>query len=74
MSAPPSVATETSRPARRGRLRDFWHRVSEGRALDDLWSQFAADARHSYGFYEKDTHIDRVLGMLEDLEARETMN
>ena len=60
MSAPPTIATESPRPARRGRLRDFWHRVSEGRALDDLWSQFAADARHSYGFYEKDVDWETV--------------
>jgi sigma-B regulation protein RsbU (phosphoserine phosphatase) len=60
MSAPPSVATEAPQPPRRGRLRDFWHRVSEGRALDDLWSQFAADARHSYGFYEKDVDWEAV--------------
>ncbi len=31
------------------RLRQFWQRVSEGRQIDDLWSQFAADARSSYG-------------------------
>jgi serine phosphatase RsbU (regulator of sigma subunit) len=36
------------------RLRNFWQRVSEGRQIDDLWSQFAADARASYGFYMKE--------------------
>jgi len=60
MSAPPTVATETPPSQRRGKLRDFWHRVSEGRAIDDLWSQFAADARHSYGFYEKDVDWEAV--------------
>jgi phosphoserine phosphatase RsbU/P len=60
MSAPPTIATETPRPPRRSRLRDFWLRVSEGRAIDDLWSQFAADARHSYGFYEKDVDWEAV--------------
>lgn len=29
----------------------FWQRVSEGVALDQLWSQFHADARASYQFY-----------------------
>jgi phosphoserine phosphatase RsbU/P len=59
MSAPPTVATEAS-SRKRGRLGDFWHRVSEGRAIDDLWSQFTADARHSYGFYEKDIDWEAV--------------
>jgi phosphoserine phosphatase RsbU/P len=38
----------------------FWQRVSEGRNIDDLWSQFAADARSSYGFYGKDVDWDEV--------------
>src|SRR5262249_28892624 len=42
------------------RLRHFWHRLSEGRELDDLWSQFAADARASYGFYGRDVDWEEV--------------
>ena len=42
------------------RLGIFWQRVSEGRRIDDLWSQFAADARSSYGFYGKDVDWDKV--------------
>ncbi|HVH70948.1 MAG TPA: hypothetical protein VNB49_07555 [Candidatus Dormibacteraeota bacterium] len=42
------------------RVREFWQRVSEGRQLDDLWSQFAADARASYGFYGKDVDWDEI--------------
>ncbi|HKE08929.1 MAG TPA: PP2C family protein-serine/threonine phosphatase [Candidatus Acidoferrum sp.] len=38
----------------------FWQRVSEGRRIDDLWSQFAADARSSYGFYGKDLDWDEI--------------
>jgi sigma-B regulation protein RsbU (phosphoserine phosphatase) len=62
MSAPnPSVVTQAQRPyGRFGRLRDFWYRVSEGRKIDDLWSQFAADARASYGFYGKDVDWEAV--------------
>jgi phosphoserine phosphatase RsbU/P len=41
-------------------LRGFWHRVSEGRAIDDLWGQFTADARASYGFYEKDVDWEEL--------------
>src|SRR5437016_13906415 len=33
------------------RLRNCWQRVSEGRQIDDLWSQFAADAHSSYDYY-----------------------
>src|SRR5207249_11918103 len=42
------------------RLRHFWQRVSEGRQLDDLWSQFAADARSSYGFYDRDVDWEEI--------------
>jgi serine phosphatase RsbU (regulator of sigma subunit) len=48
----------TAAPRKEGfvtRLRNFWQRISEGRQLDELWSQFAADARASYGFYIKET-------------------
>ena len=41
-------------------MRQFWQRVSEGRELDDLWSQFAADARASYGFYGKDVDWEEI--------------
>jgi sigma-B regulation protein RsbU (phosphoserine phosphatase) len=37
-----------------GKLSGFWQRISEGRRLDELWSQFTADTRASYGFYMKD--------------------
>ena len=47
-------------PRPESRLGSFWNRVSEGRDLDDLWSQFAADARSSYGFYGKDVDWDEV--------------
>lgn len=31
--------------------RQFWHRVSEGLAVNQLWSQFEKDARSSYRLY-----------------------
>ena len=60
-----STPAQTTPPlnARRGafqRVEGFWQRVSEGRAVDDLWSQFAADARSSYGFYGKDVDWDEI--------------
>ena len=42
------------------RMHDFWQRVSEGREIDVLWSQFAADARSSYGFYGKDVDWEEI--------------
>lgn len=38
-------------PRAQGRARHFWHRVSEGLELNQLWSQFAKDARSSYRLY-----------------------
>jgi sigma-B regulation protein RsbU (phosphoserine phosphatase) len=63
MSAPP---IPSSAPAidRRERLsthvRNFWQRMSEGRQIDDLWTQFAADARASYGFYGSDVDWEEI--------------
>jgi sigma-B regulation protein RsbU (phosphoserine phosphatase) len=51
---------QNPRPASPSRLGSFWQRVSEGRDLDVLWSQFAADARSSYGFYGKDVDWEQV--------------
>jgi sigma-B regulation protein RsbU (phosphoserine phosphatase) len=59
-SAPPASEQFASRPANSGRAPRFWQRVSEGRAIDDLWSQFAADTRSSYSFYGKDVDWDRI--------------
>jgi len=40
--------------------------VSEGRQIDDLWSQFTADARASYSFYMKEVD-EEELGRLRGL-------
>jgi phosphoserine phosphatase RsbU/P len=67
MSTPPaaSSATSSAPPVRRRErfsthVRNFWQRVSEGRQIEDLWSQFAADARASYGFYGSDVDWDEI--------------
>jgi serine phosphatase RsbU (regulator of sigma subunit) len=39
----------------------FWQRISEGRQLDELWSQFSADARASYGFYMKEADAQEMV-------------
>jgi hypothetical protein len=44
----------------KGRVKDFWQRVSEGREIDELWKQFAADARAGYGFYRSDVDWEKI--------------
>jgi phosphoserine phosphatase RsbU/P len=62
MSVPPipGVSSPPPRLHWMERVRQFWQRVSEGRQIDDLWSQFAADARSSYGFYDRDVDWDEI--------------
>ena len=62
MSAPPipGVSPPPPRLHAMDRVRNFWQRVSEGRQIDDLWSQFAADARSSYGFYGRDIDWEEI--------------
>jgi sigma-B regulation protein RsbU (phosphoserine phosphatase) len=43
------------------RLSGFWQRISEGRRVDELWSQFTADARASYGFYMTDAAAEDMV-------------
>ncbi len=38
-------------PHSKNSARQFWHRVTEGLALNQLWSQFEKDARSSYRLY-----------------------
>jgi phosphoserine phosphatase RsbU/P len=59
-SAPSTPNVPPPRPRASGRIGGFWQRVSEGRDIEVLWSQFAADARSSYGFYGKDVDWDQV--------------
>src|SRR5713226_902576 len=62
MSTPPTPGVSSAPPRLHGmdRVRNFWQRVSEGRQIDDLWSQFAADARSSYGFYGRDVDWEEI--------------
>jgi hypothetical protein len=51
MSTSPAATSVRPRERFSAHVRNFWQRVSEGRQIEDLWTQFAADARASYGFY-----------------------
>jgi sigma-B regulation protein RsbU (phosphoserine phosphatase) len=44
----------------KGRVTKFTQRVSEGRKLDDLWNQFAADASAGYRFYGRDVGWEEI--------------
>lgn len=45
-----------------GRVRGFWARVTEGAELQELWSQFLADAKTSYGLYSRDVNWEQISG------------
>jgi sigma-B regulation protein RsbU (phosphoserine phosphatase) len=55
---PPSGAADRIRG---GKLSGFWQRISEGRRIDELWSQFTADTRASYGFYMTDAAAEDMV-------------
>jgi|SRR5579859_5288657 len=57
-STPPPP--QSARGFRRVPGNGIWTRISEGRALGDLWSQFSADAQASYGFYGKDLDWEKI--------------
>lgn len=64
VSAPPEApGHQTQARPRFAKTRGFWYRLSEGSRIDDLWSQFTADARSSYGFYGKDVDWDQINSM-----------
>lgn len=48
--APPPPSGER----KRGQVRNYWTRVTEGLAIDQLWGQMKADARSTYSFYARD--------------------
>ncbi len=62
MSAPPTPGVSSAPPPLSAvdRVRHFWQRISEGRQIDELWSQFTADARASYGFYMKEADSEEL--------------
>jgi phosphoserine phosphatase RsbU/P len=59
-AAPPPTEPPVQQRKRFARTRGFWQRVSEGRRINDLWSQFTADTRASYSFYGKDLDWEQI--------------
>jgi sigma-B regulation protein RsbU (phosphoserine phosphatase) len=62
MSTPTTPGVSASRRGENilERIGHFWRRISEGRQIDELWSQFNADARASYGFYMKEADAEEL--------------
>ena len=54
--APQPDYARQSRPSNEG----LWQRISGGSEIDELWSQFSADAQASYGFYGKDLDWEQL--------------
>jgi sigma-B regulation protein RsbU (phosphoserine phosphatase) len=57
-----ATPTATARPRRKlgQRLREFWHQVTEGAELSQLWGQFKSEARSSYGLYSREVDWDQI--------------
>jgi serine phosphatase RsbU (regulator of sigma subunit) len=51
------------RPSLRVRAQQFWRRVTDGLELNQLWSQFQADARASYRLYSQGIDSSRKEGV-----------
>ncbi len=41
-------------------VRSFWQRLTEGLEIQQLWGQFVAEAKASYGLYSKDVDWDEI--------------
>jgi serine phosphatase RsbU (regulator of sigma subunit) len=53
-ASPPAQPATAQRIPLRVKLQQFWHRVTEGLEVSQLWSQFETDARTSYRLYSRD--------------------
>jgi sigma-B regulation protein RsbU (phosphoserine phosphatase) len=55
MATSPPPGQPSTQPLPLGvRLQHFWHRVTEGLQVSQLWSQFESEARASYRLYSRD--------------------
>lgn len=53
----------TAKQAFGAKVNHFWRRVSDGLELNQLWSQFQADARSSYHLYSREVVMTRPEGV-----------
>ena len=56
----PQVAAAKGAGRAAGRVRTFWQRVTEGIEVSQLWAQFRAEARTSYGLYSREVDWEAV--------------
>ena len=64
MATSPTTGQRSVQPNTFGmRLRRFWQRVTEGREVSQLWSQFEAEARASYRLYSRDVEAKTPEGL-----------
>jgi sigma-B regulation protein RsbU (phosphoserine phosphatase) len=60
-NAAPKGAAPSQRDAAAGTLiRRFWQRISDGLEIQELWKQFEAETRASYGLYSAEVDWDAV--------------
>ena len=59
MSSTPTPLQTAPRKRWQG-VRDFWARVTEGLALQQLWGQFKSEAHATYGLYSRDVDWDEI--------------
>jgi len=55
-----ATAPSPAKAARPHRLRNFWARITEGFAMEQLWGQFKSEARATYGLYSKDVDWEAI--------------
>jgi len=60
---PPAGRQRAHRDNLSNRWERFWHRVTEGLELNQLWGQFRSEAKASYRLYSRDVDFDRAKGV-----------
>ncbi|HEY6764642.1 MAG TPA: PP2C family protein-serine/threonine phosphatase [Candidatus Sulfotelmatobacter sp.] len=60
---PPIAPAPAANPPFSVRVQNFWHRVTEGLAVSQLWSQFESEARSSYRLYSRDVQAKTPEGL-----------
>ena len=58
--APPPPGGSQQDRKKRGQLREYWARVTEGLAIEQLWGQMKADAQSTYSFYSRDIDWETI--------------
>lgn len=57
---PPPAGGSQQGGKKHGQLRDYWARVTEGLAIEQLWGQMKADAQTTYSFYARDIDWESI--------------